>query len=86
MPPSYDDTPLHPSGLEVGVETLGAMLSRPLLKEIEIEREVILEEMLARHLGREELEHDAALDPTRSRRTSHGAGESRASPRARRGP
>src|SRR5204863_3072359 len=42
----YYYTPLHPSGLAVGLETLGAMLSKPLLKEVEIEREVILEEML----------------------------------------
>ena len=42
----YYYTPLHPQHIEVGVETLGAMLARPLLKEIDIEREVILEEML----------------------------------------
>lgn len=42
----YYYTPLHPRHLESGVETLGAMLARPLLKEIDIEREVILEEML----------------------------------------
>jgi predicted Zn-dependent peptidase len=42
----YYFTPLHPAHVEVGVETLGAMLARPLFKELEIEREVILEEML----------------------------------------
>jgi predicted Zn-dependent peptidase len=42
----YYYTPIHPSHIDVGLETLGAMLARPLLKEVEIEREVILEEML----------------------------------------
>ena len=42
----YYFTPLHPSRLEVGLETLGAMLSEPLYKELDLEREVILEEML----------------------------------------
>jgi predicted Zn-dependent peptidase len=42
----YYYTPIHPKQLAVGVETLGAMLHRPLIKEIDIEREVILEEML----------------------------------------
>ena len=42
----YYYTPLHPRELEVGLETVGAMLARPLLKELAIEREVILEEML----------------------------------------
>lgn len=42
----YYYTPLHPGHLNVGVETLGAMLAEPLIKEIDIEREVILEEML----------------------------------------
>lgn len=42
----YYFTPLHPAHLDVGLETLGAMLREPLFKEIEIEREVILEEML----------------------------------------
>jgi predicted Zn-dependent peptidase len=42
----YYYTPLHPKHLEVGIETLGAMLAQPLLKEVDIEREVILEEML----------------------------------------
>ncbi|MFM2151856.1 MAG: hypothetical protein RL199_291, partial [Pseudomonadota bacterium] len=42
----YYFTPLHPSRLEVGLETLGAMLAEPLYKEVDLEREVILEEML----------------------------------------
>jgi len=42
----YYYTPLHPGHMTVGMETLGAMLARPLLKEIDVEREVILEEML----------------------------------------
>jgi predicted Zn-dependent peptidase len=42
----YYFTPLHASRLEVGLETLGAMLSEPLYKELDLEREVILEEML----------------------------------------
>lgn len=42
----YYFTPLHPDHMEVGLETLGAMLAEPLFKEVEIEREVILEEML----------------------------------------
>lgn len=42
----YYFTPIHPRHVNIGVETLGAMLSRPLLKEVAIEREVILEEML----------------------------------------
>lgn len=42
----YYYTPIHPSRLPVGIETLGAMVTSPLLKEVEIEREVILEEML----------------------------------------
>jgi predicted Zn-dependent peptidase len=42
----YYYTPIHPRQLGVGVEVLGAMLTKPLLKEIDIEREVILEEML----------------------------------------
>lgn len=42
----YYFTPVHPGGLPIALDVLGAMLSRPLLKEIDIEREVILEEML----------------------------------------
>lgn len=39
-------TPLHPGSLAVGMEILGDMLQRPHLTEMEIERQVILEEML----------------------------------------
>lgn len=42
----YYYTPIHGDHVEVGLETLGAMLREPLLKEVDIEREVILEEML----------------------------------------
>ncbi len=42
----YYYTPLHPQRLEVGTCVLGDVLSRPLLKEIHLEREVILEEIL----------------------------------------
>ena len=39
-------TPLHPGHLDVGVRVLGDMLTRPRLTGMEVEREVILEEML----------------------------------------
>lgn len=42
----YYYTPLHPSRLAVGFDVLGDMLCRPLLVEIETERQIILEEML----------------------------------------
>jgi len=42
----YYYTPLHPARLEVGFEVLGDMLVRPLLVELETERQIILEEML----------------------------------------
>lgn len=42
----YYFTPAHPRHLHAAVEVLGAMLSKPLFKEVEIERQVILEEML----------------------------------------
>lgn len=42
----YYYTPVHPKHLAVAVETLGAMIASPLLKEVDIERQVILEEML----------------------------------------
>lgn len=42
----YYFTPLHPEHLGVGLEVLGDMLTRPLLRQMEIEREIILEEML----------------------------------------
>jgi len=42
----YYYTPLHPARLEVGFDVLGDMLTRPLLVELETERQIILEEML----------------------------------------
>src|SRR3954462_11904667 len=42
----YYFSPVHPDRLEVPVAVLGDMLARPLFKEIELEREVILEEIL----------------------------------------
>jgi predicted Zn-dependent peptidase len=42
----YYFSPVHPSRLEVPMAVLADMLARPLFKEIELEREVILEEIL----------------------------------------
>ncbi|MCI0571657.1 MAG: insulinase family protein [Myxococcaceae bacterium] len=42
----YYYTPLAPGGLQVGMRILGDMLTRPLLSELETERQIILEEML----------------------------------------
>jgi predicted Zn-dependent peptidase len=42
----YYFSPVHPERLEVPVAVLGDMLARPLFKEVELEREVILEEIL----------------------------------------
>src|SRR2546426_6291785 len=42
----YYFSPVHPERLEVPMAVLGDMLARPLFKEIELEREVILEEIL----------------------------------------
>ena len=42
----YYYTPIHPTRLETAVSVLGDMLRRPLFKDIELEREVILEEIL----------------------------------------
>ncbi len=42
----YYFSPVHPERLEVPIAVLGDMLARPLFKEIELEREVILEEIL----------------------------------------
>jgi len=42
----YYFTPIHPDHLEVGARILGDMLTRPLLREMEVERQIILEEML----------------------------------------
>jgi predicted Zn-dependent peptidase len=39
-------TPLHPGELGTGLSVLGDLIQRPLLKELEVEREVILEEIL----------------------------------------
>lgn len=39
-------SPVHPARLEVPFAVLGDMLARPLFKDIELEREVILEEIL----------------------------------------
>ncbi|HYH96585.1 pitrilysin family protein [Hyalangium sp.] len=42
----YYYTPLHPAYLSVGMEILGDMLTRPRLTDMEVERQIILEEML----------------------------------------
>ncbi|HYZ88277.1 MAG TPA: pitrilysin family protein [Myxococcales bacterium] len=42
----YYYTPIHPDRLDVPFAVLGDMLARPLFKEVELEREVILEEIL----------------------------------------
>src|SRR5438132_8098500 len=42
----YYYTPVHPERLEIPFAVLGDMLARPLFKEVELEREVILEEIL----------------------------------------
>jgi predicted Zn-dependent peptidase len=42
----YYYTPIHPAHLAVGVEILGDMLTRPRLTDMEVERQIILEEML----------------------------------------
>lgn len=42
----YYFTPLHPGEVDVGFEVIGDMLTRPLLVEVETERQIILEEML----------------------------------------
>ncbi len=39
-------TPIHPGELETGIAILGDLLRRPLLREMDVEREVILEEIL----------------------------------------
>lgn len=40
------DTVIHPPHVHVGLKVLGDMLTRPLLRELDIERQVILEEIL----------------------------------------
>ncbi len=42
----YYYTPLHPAHLDVGMAILGDMLTRPRLTGMEVERQIILEEML----------------------------------------
>lgn len=42
----YYFTPVHPSHIGVALEVLGDMLTRPRLVDMEVERQVILEEML----------------------------------------
>ena len=39
-------TPIHPGELDTGLAILGDLLRRPLLREMDVEREVILEEIL----------------------------------------
>ena len=39
-------TPIHPGGLATGLTVLGDLVRRPLLREMEVEREIILEEIL----------------------------------------
>lgn len=42
----YYYTPVHPAHLDVALDVIGDMLTRPLLGDMEVERQVILEEML----------------------------------------
>ncbi|MDC0709224.1 pitrilysin family protein [Stigmatella sp. ncwal1] len=42
----YYYTPLHPDHLAVGMNIIGDMLTRPRLTDMEVERQIILEEML----------------------------------------
>src|SRR5437868_10101225 len=44
--PGYYFTPVHPDRVEVPLTVIGDMLARPLFKDIDVEREVILEEIL----------------------------------------
>ncbi len=39
-------TPIHPDALATGLSVLGDMIRRPLLRELDVEREIILEEIL----------------------------------------
>lgn len=39
-------SPVHPRGVEVALEVLGDMLTRPVLKDLALEKRIILEEML----------------------------------------
>ncbi|HZA49414.1 MAG TPA: pitrilysin family protein [Myxococcaceae bacterium] len=42
----YYYTPVHPQHVGVALDVIGDMIARPLLREMEVERQVILEEML----------------------------------------
>ncbi|NOK02573.1 MULTISPECIES: pitrilysin family protein [Myxococcus] len=42
----YYYTPIHPAHLRVGLDIIGDMLTRPRLTDMEVERQIILEEML----------------------------------------
>ncbi|MDY7233313.1 M16 family metallopeptidase [Hyalangium rubrum] len=42
----YYYTPIHPDHLAVGMDIIGDMLTRPRLTDMEVERQIILEEML----------------------------------------
>lgn len=42
----YYETPLHPSHLGIGVKIMGDMLTRPLFTHLDVEKKIILEEML----------------------------------------
>jgi predicted Zn-dependent peptidase len=39
-------TSIHPAGLEIGLDVLGEMIRRPLFRDVDLERQVILEEIL----------------------------------------
>ena len=39
-------TPIHPSALETGIAVLGDLIRRPLFRDMDVERQVILEEIL----------------------------------------
>ena len=43
---SHYDTPIHPSRLELAVRVLGDLVARPRFAGLELEREIILEEMM----------------------------------------
>jgi predicted Zn-dependent peptidase len=43
---SHYDTPIHPSHLALGIQVLGDLVTRPCFAGIELEREIILEEMM----------------------------------------
>ena len=43
---SHYDTPIHPRHLELGLQVLGDLVARPLFAGLDLEREIILEEMM----------------------------------------